>query len=42
MTERQRYILRVRTMAKAVAEAYYQAREAWASQCASEVETNEF
>jgi glycyl-tRNA synthetase alpha chain len=28
VTERQRYILRVRTMAKAVAEAYYQAREA--------------
>ncbi|MCL1052139.1 glycine--tRNA ligase subunit alpha [Shewanella abyssi] len=28
VTERQRYILRVRTMAKGVAEAYYQAREA--------------
>ncbi len=28
VTERQRYILRVRTMAKAVAESYYQAREA--------------
>ncbi|AZQ12733.1 MULTISPECIES: glycine--tRNA ligase subunit alpha [Shewanella] len=28
VTERQRYILRVRTMAKAVAEAYYKAREA--------------
>jgi glycyl-tRNA synthetase alpha chain len=28
VTERQRYILRVRTMAKAVAEAYYQTREA--------------
>jgi glycyl-tRNA synthetase alpha chain len=28
VTERQRYILRVRTMAKAVAETYYQAREA--------------
>lgn len=28
VTERQRYILRVRTMAKAVAEVYYQTREA--------------
>ncbi|MCF1427556.1 MAG: glycine--tRNA ligase subunit alpha [Shewanella sp.] len=28
VTERQRYILRVRTLAKAVAEAYYQSREA--------------
>ena len=28
VTERQRYILRVRTLAKACAEAYYQAREA--------------
>ena len=28
VTERQRYILRVRTMAKSVAESYYQAREA--------------
>ncbi len=28
VTERQRYILRVRTMARAVAQAYYQAREA--------------
>ncbi|MGS0728394.1 glycine--tRNA ligase subunit alpha, partial [Shewanella sp. 0m-11] len=28
VTERQRYILRVRTMAKGVAESYYQAREA--------------
>ena len=28
VTERQRYILRVRTMAKACAEVYYQAREA--------------
>lgn len=28
VTERQRYILRVRTMARAVAEAYYQSREA--------------
>ena len=28
VTERQRYILRVRTMAKGVAESYYKAREA--------------
>ncbi|MEC7134571.1 MAG: glycine--tRNA ligase subunit alpha, partial [Pseudomonadota bacterium] len=28
VTERQRYILRVRTLAKACAESYYQAREA--------------
>ena len=28
VTERQRYILRVRTIAKAVAENYYQSREA--------------
>ena len=27
VTERQRYILRVRTLAKAVAESYYHARE---------------
>jgi glycyl-tRNA synthetase alpha chain len=27
VTERQRYILRVRTLSKAVAEAYYQSRE---------------
>jgi glycyl-tRNA synthetase alpha chain len=28
VTERQRYILRVRTLARAVAEAYYRSREA--------------
>ncbi len=28
MTERQRYILRVRTLARAVAQAYYASREA--------------
>jgi len=28
VTERQRYILRVRTMARAVAQAYYESREA--------------
>jgi glycyl-tRNA synthetase alpha chain len=28
VTERQRFILRVRTLARAVAEAYYQSREA--------------
>lgn len=28
MTERQRYILRIRTLTKAVAEAYYASREA--------------
>jgi glycyl-tRNA synthetase alpha chain len=28
VTERQRYILRVRTLARGVAEAYYQSREA--------------
>ena len=28
MTERQRYILRVRTLARAVAQAYYDSREA--------------
>ena len=28
VTERQRYILRIRTLSKAVAEAYYAAREA--------------
>jgi len=28
VTERQRYILRVRTLAKGVAEAYYRSREA--------------
>ena len=28
VTERQRYILRVRTLARAVAQAYYDAREA--------------